>query len=213
MPTRHIRLLLACLFLIAAALPAAARADSIVFIKGGEVWVGDSGLSAGSTRQFTIRQDGWRWPSMADDGTVVAAGGPARPWSDGSSDTGSSRIYSFSGDGNQIGTYTPTPATHATADCPSTAPTSMRVSPDATKIAYSINHCQSVTTTFWTRAGSTGLDFPHQTEGLLNLRDPIWINNSYFATSAVNAPGSVGTVHWSQHLVTNDDSTSETAWK
>src|ERR1700755_199466 len=86
---------------MAAALPAAAHADALVYMKNRQVWVANPDTSG--ARAFTIHDFSWAWPSMADDGTVAAAGGVAR-----SDSQGSSEIYRFDGHGNQIGVATPT---------------------------------------------------------------------------------------------------------
>ena len=83
---------------IAALFPAAASADSIVYLKDGNVWI--SNADGSGARQFTMNAYGWHSPSEADDGTVVVAGGLARTNPDGSDSDGSSEIYRFQPDGN-----------------------------------------------------------------------------------------------------------------
>src|SRR3954452_1672186 len=122
------RLLLAFLLALLA-FPALASADSIVYLKDGQVWIANADGSGG--RQFTAAANSWAWPSEADDGTVVVAGGPAHD----ASGFGSSDLYRFKGDGTQIGGPIPTPGTYSTASCPEPPPTSVRVSFDASKIA------------------------------------------------------------------------------
>src|SRR3954452_21691969 len=111
------------------AFPAVAGADSLVYVKDGQVWI--SGPDGWGPRQFTSAANFWQWPSEADDGTVVVAGGPAHD----ASGFGSSDLYRFKGDGTQIGGPIPTPGTYSTASCPEPPPTSVRVSFDASKIA------------------------------------------------------------------------------
>src|SRR3954465_10066405 len=115
--TNQIRSLTIALFLLVA-FPALAHADSIVYMKGGQVWI--AAPDASGARQFTVNPFAWHSPSEADDGTVVAAGGPAH----GSYGQAGSDLYRFGGDGNQIGGPIPTPGT------------GVRVSFDASKIAY-----------------------------------------------------------------------------
>src|SRR5919199_1258437 len=112
---------------LVAAAPAAA--DSIVYLKDGNVWIANP--DGGGARQFTQAPAHWAWPSEADDGTVVVAGGDGHgPYGDAGSD-----LYRFRGDGTPIGAPIPTPGTYYTLSCPTTAPWSVRVSPDASKIA------------------------------------------------------------------------------
>ena len=60
--------------LCVAAFPALAQADSLVYMKDGQVWL--SNTDGSGARQFTLYAYNWHSPSEADDGTVVAAGGP-----------------------------------------------------------------------------------------------------------------------------------------
>ena len=57
------------MFLVAAA-PAAA--DSIVFVRDGDVWIS---TPDGTTERQLTAGGGWTSPSMADDGTIVALRG------------------------------------------------------------------------------------------------------------------------------------------
>ncbi len=207
MRTRQICRLIAAVAVSAAAFPAAAHADSIVYLKGGQVWVANPDNSG--ARQFTVHQYNWSSPSMADNGTVVAAGGLSRINSDGSDSDGSSELYRFSGDGNQIGTFTPTYGSRSTPACPAYPPSSVRVSPDGSKIAYGIYGCGAggYETALWTPAGSSALDFPGQSIGQQDFWDPIWINNSRFAISHAGPP--VFGAHWGEHLVTDADNSGE----
>lgn len=207
MRTRQILRMAAALAISAAAFPAAAHADSLVYLKGGQVWVANPDNSG--ARQFTVHQYGWSSPSMADNGTVVVAGGLSRVNQDGSDSDGSSELYRFSGDGNQIGGSTPTWGSYSTPSCPAYPPSSVRVSPDGSKIAYGIYGCGAggYQTALWTPAGSSGLNFPDQTIGQQDFWDPIWINNSRFAISHAGPP--VFGSHWGEHLMTDGDNVGE----
>ena len=189
--------------LACAAVPAAARADSIVYLKGGNVWVAHA--DGTGARQFTLHPYQWASPSMADDGTVVVAGGLERINPDGSDSDGSSEIYRFQPDGNQIGGYTPTWGSYSTPACPTYPPSRVRVSPDGSKIAYGIYGCGDggYQTALWTPAGSTGLNFPSQTLGQQDFWNPIWIDSSRFAISHAGPP--VFGAHWGEHLATDGD--------
>ena len=207
MRTRHTGRLLAALVISAAAFPAAAHADSLVYLKGGHVWVANADNSG--ARQFTVHPYNWSSPSMADDGTVVLAGGLERVNPDGSDSDGSSELYRFRGDGNQIGTFTPTYGSYSTPACPAYPPSSVRVSPDGSKIAYGIYGCGGggYQTALWTPAGSTRLSFPNQSIGQEDFWDPIWINNSRFTISHAGPP--VFGAHWGEHLVSDGDNVGE----
>src|SRR4051812_11569766 len=107
---------------VAAAVPGAAHADSLVYTKAGNVWISHSDGS--DPRQVTGSQDNWAWPSQADDGTIVVAGGAVRINGDGSDSDGSTEIYRFDQNGNQIGPYVETYGSRSTPACPTYAPTS-----------------------------------------------------------------------------------------
>ncbi len=158
---------------------AAASADSIVYMKSGEVWIAHADGSG--PRQFTLHSYDWAWPSEADNGTVVAAGGPASS----SGGIPASALYRFSANGNVIGGSIPTPGTYPTPSCPTVAPTSVRVSPDAAKIAYGTLLCSGDMTALWTPSSATGLSWPNQNHGLgvEDYSDPNWIDNTHFTVS------------------------------
>jgi PKD domain-containing protein len=190
------RLLLCALWLGAAlfAIPVAtAAADSIVYVKDGNVWIAAPDGSA--ARPFTLSPQHWAWPSEADDGTVVAAGGDGHgPYGDAASD-----LYRFSGDGNEIGDGIPTPGTYYTLDCPTTAPWSVRVSPDASKIAYSTVLCSTRDfTTLWTPSTATGLDWPDQDSGVgdEDYEQPAWIDGSHYTVSHAGPPVTSSQARW-----------------
>jgi Tol biopolymer transport system component len=114
------RVLVAALLLLLAVAPAA-RADTIVFRRGADIWrmapdgSGQVALTGGERR--------YEWPSAADDGTIVA-----------SDETG--RLYRLSRDDVEQGEPIPTAATVATEDAPAETPTHVRISPDGARIAY-----------------------------------------------------------------------------
>ena len=202
-PIRQLVLTLA----VAAAVvfPAAASADSVVYMKNGNVWIANPDGSG--ARQFTLHAYNWHSPSEADDGTIAVAGGLQRTNADGSDSSGSSEIYRFQADGNQIGTYTPTYGSYSTPSCPAYAPTRVRIAPDGSKIAYGIYGCGAggYMTSLWTPADSTTLNFPDQTVGQEDFVNPIWIDSSRFAMSH-NGPPPVSTgAQWGEHLVTDGD--------
>jgi hypothetical protein len=155
-----------------------ARADSVVYVKDGNVWIANTDGSG--ARQFTQHSYGWAWPSEDDNGNVVVAGGLARVNSDGTDSSGSSELYRFQPDGNQIGGAIPTYGSYSTASCPTYGPNGVRVSPDGSKIAYGENGCDASPTVLWTPSNSTGLNFPSQTLGQQDYTQPAWIDNDHF---------------------------------
>jgi hypothetical protein len=180
----------ATLVLVAAVLAAAvcaapASADSIVYLKDGAVWIANADGSG--ARAFTLAPFHWAWPSEADDGTVVVAGGNGHgPYGDAGSD-----LYRFAPDGNQIGDPIPTPGTYYDLNCPTTAPWSVRVSPDASKIAYSTVLCAtSDFTTLWTPSTATGLSWPNQNNGVgdEDYEQPAWIDSTHYMASHAGPP-------------------------
>jgi hypothetical protein len=194
-----LRLLLIAL-LASIAFPALAQADSIVYMKGGHVWI--AGPDGSGARQFTVNPFAWHSPSEADDGTVVAAGGPAH----GSYGQAGSDLYRFAGDGNQIGGAIPTPGAYATSGCLSQPPTGVRVSFDASKIAYGSYLCgTSEYTAYWTPSTSTGLNFPNQTLGQKNFYEPAWQDNTHFLVTHAGPTVSSTQSRWYLHDVADGD--------
>lgn len=198
MPTR-LRLLIVTLVLLCA-FPALARADSIVYMKGGQVWI--SNADGSGARQFTVNQFAWHSPSEADDGTVVVAGGEAH----GTYGQAGSDLYRFSGDGNQIGGAIPTPGAYATGSCLAQPPSGVRVSFDASKIAYGSFLCGTgEATAYWTPSNSTGLNFPNQNLGQKNFYEPAWQDNSHFLVTHAGPTVSSSQSRWYLHDVADGD--------
>jgi hypothetical protein len=132
--------------LAAAALPAGAQAESLVFIRAGNVWL--SHADGSGARKVTSKANGWAWPSMAGDGTIFAAGGKSRVNPDGSDSDGSDTIFHLSQSGAQIGPTVETPGSRSTPACPTYAPTNLRVAPDGRRVAYDMFFCDSISS-FW----------------------------------------------------------------
>jgi hypothetical protein len=187
---------------LAAAVPAIARADSIVYVKDSQVWVAHADGSG--ARQLTGQANGWSSPSLADDGTVVVAGGRERINPDGSDSDGSSELYRFRGDGTPIGSPIPTYGSRSTPACPTYPPSSVRVSPDGSKIAYGILACGDGghEVALWTPSNATGLSFPNQTQGQVDFWDPVWIDDSHFTVSHAGPPTGA---HWGEHAIGDRD--------
>ncbi|WP_028066468.1 PD40 domain-containing protein [Solirubrobacter soli] len=171
----------------------AARADTIVFRRGSDVWR-MSPDGSGQTK-LTPSERRYEWPSAADDGTLVA-----------SDETG--RLWRMTLDGVALGGPIPTAATFATDDAPAETPTHVRISPDATKIAYD-QVIDGDPTTLWTPATATGLDFPGQEDGQAFLVDPSWIGSGALLLSRDVASQDPGAT-FSRYALGPDD--SEEPW-
>ncbi|WP_028061063.1 TolB-like translocation protein [Candidatus Solirubrobacter pratensis] len=133
---RNLLILTAALALIA---PAPAAADSLVFVKDGEVWI--SHADGAGARAVTRAPNNWAWPSVADDGTIVAAGGAQRVNAGGTDSDGAGEIYRLDQAGRQLGPPVATPGSNSSPACPTYSPTSLRVSPDGRQVVYDAFHC------------------------------------------------------------------------
>ncbi|HEY2596086.1 MAG TPA: PASTA domain-containing protein, partial [Chloroflexota bacterium] len=154
-----------------------AGAASIVFMKGGNVWLASPDGSV--VRQVTSG-GGWDSPSQADDGTILAQRG--------------TQLFRMGRGGNPLApaintTFTGAPATWA-------GPVNAVISPDGVNQAYdgeitdsgyydSGCGCYVYTHTFATWWGSaTTLSQPNQTLGQQDYVDPAWIDNGHLMLSA-----------------------------
>ena len=169
------RIVVVALLWLLAAVPAA-DADMIVYRRGTDVWrmapdgSGQTAVTRGERR--------YEWPSAADDGTIVA-----------SDETG--QLWRLPPAGVAAGDPIPTAATVATPDVPAETPTHVRISPDGTRIAYD-EEIESDATTLWTPAAATGLDFPGQQDGQLELVAPSWIGDGELLLSRDTASDDPG---------------------
>ena len=146
---------------------AAASADSIVFVKNANVWVASPDGS--SQRQLT--RDGtadhpYRSPSQADDGIVAAS------YLDG--------IRLIDRRGKVVRELDPPPLTNSVSHVMDGTPVDVAISPDGSKIAYTlVNASCPVGASCGARAAtgyvtSTGQALP----GNLYLSNPSWAGNS-----------------------------------
>jgi hypothetical protein len=165
------RLATAGCVLAAAATPAAAHADALTFVKGGEVWVGQTDGSG--AHQITAAPDNWAWPSLADDGTVVVAGGKERVNPSGTDSDGSTEIYRFNQAGGQIGGTIDTPGTNSSPACPTYPPKSLRVSPNGQNVAYDAFTCD--TTMQYMEDFATG----HFAAFAPDYYEPMWLDDGH----------------------------------
>jgi WD40-like Beta Propeller Repeat len=154
--------------LVALALwPSAASADTIVFRRDADVWA--MAPDGTGQRAVTHGERRYEWPSMADDGTIVAP--EATGW-----------LHRLSAAGAAVGAPIPTAAVVATDDTPAEPPTHVRVSPDGSRIAYDEAIDGDVTTLWWPGDAN-------QTLGQEGLVTPSWIGNDrLLLTRDVSAP-------------------------
>ncbi|HEX6024283.1 MAG TPA: hypothetical protein VFZ00_20005 [Solirubrobacter sp.] len=150
--------------------PSVASADTIVFRRGGDVWA--MAPDGTAQRAITHGERRYEWPSMADDGTIVAS--DATGW-----------LHRMTPTGAALGPPLPTAAAVATEDTPAETPTHVRVSPDGTKIAFDEAIDGDVTTLWMDQAGA----FPNQSSGQEGLVAPSWIGNDRLLLSRdISAP-------------------------
>ncbi len=139
--------------------PASARADTISFVRDGNVWLM---APDGSGQRQVTRGRVYEWPSAADDGTLAALGGDY--------------VYRFTPRGDPVGARIPSPSTQNSDDFPIEQPTHVRLSPDGARLAFD-DALDDAVTTLWTPSGSTSLDFPGQSAGQEGLGSPSWLGN------------------------------------
>lgn len=157
------RYLLAALLVLAAA-PAAAHADSIVYTKSGNVWIANPD---GTAARAVTTGGTFNWPSQADNGAVVAV-----RYEDG-------KLYVMNQNG-AVARSVPTPGTYSSPGYPTQPPDHAQVSPDGSRIAYSV--LQDATwSTYWTPSTATTL--AEQTQVVSDYVDPSWIGNDTFEVS------------------------------
>ena len=165
------RLLLAA-GLLALIAPAAANADSIVYIDQGNVW----SASPDGARKVQLTTGGsWHSPTQADDGTIAAV-------------QGTGPITVMARDGRPLRTIT-TPEDTKSGDGGTFAPRPVQLSfsPDGSKIAYAYvayscpvaSTCGSVQrSTFYTAANVTQAT-PYTVYGnQFSVSNPEWVTNS-----------------------------------
>jgi hypothetical protein len=148
--------------------PSVASADTIVFRRGTDVWA--MAPDGTGQRAVTHGERSYEWPSMADDGTVMAP--DVAGW-----------LHRLTPAGGEIGAPIPTAATVATEDTPAEPPTHVRISPDGSRIAYDEAIDGDPTTLWW--PGDL-----NQALGQQGFVAPSWIGNDQLLLSRdVSAPG------------------------
>lgn len=187
-------LVLGCLAcLLVAASPAAA--DSIVYVKESNVWLANPDGSG----NYPVTTDGtaehpYRSPSQADDGTIAVGFG--------------NEILRLKQNGTVLNRIDPPAILNSVSDPVDGPPIDVAISPDGTRIAYTMSSytcptaadCGGRTVTAYTAADR--LTAPQQS-GITFLRDPSWATNSrtlqfggYTHQVNVHDVGGPSDVHW-----------------
>jgi hypothetical protein len=112
--------------------PAAAQADSLIYVKGGTVYVAQADGS--QARAVTSGANGWAWPSETDGGIIAVAGGVSRV-GNGFDPSGSDEIYEFDQQGKQVAGPVATEGTYSTVADPEYV-SHFRVAPDNSNVAW-----------------------------------------------------------------------------
>jgi hypothetical protein len=160
----------AALFAASLAFPAAASADSIVYLDGGNVW---SAAPDGSHRVQLTDGGDWHSPTQADDGTLAAV-------------EGTGPIVVMARDGRVLHTITTPPARSADGGTFAPHPVQLAFSPDGSKLAYAYlayscpvaSTCGSIQrSTFYTRADVTEATPIDVWGNQFSVSDPSWVTN------------------------------------
>lgn len=165
------RLLLATALAVAClAAPAAAQADSIVYIKDHNVWLANPDGSG----RYQVTFDGaadWPYgtPTQADDGTIVARKG--------------TDIVRMRQNGAVLSSFDPPDATDSAGQIIGGVPADVAVSPDGSKVAYSYYqfNCPpgvSCGTRYVTLYSDAAAATPEAVYGKLFRNSPSWVSNN-----------------------------------
>lgn len=154
----------------ALALPAAACADSIVYIDQGNVW---SARPDGSGKVQLTDGGNWHSPTQADDGTIAAV-------------QGTGPIQVMARDGRPLRSITTPGARSGDGGTFAPRPVELSFSPDGSKIAYAYvayscpvaSSCGTIqSSTFYTRSDVTEAT-PHEVWGNQHgVHNPEWVTN------------------------------------
>ncbi len=153
-----------------AIVPAAASADSIVFLKSDNVWLAKPDGSGA----YQVTTDGtasspYRSPSQADDGTIAA----------GHRDD----IVRMTQNGTVLNTIDPDPLTNSVGHPMDGPPVDVAISPDGKRIAYTfVGYECPVGASCGARSATSYTAADHFTlpvfSGSTYFRDPSWVTNS-----------------------------------
>ena len=159
-----------------ALVPAAASADSIAYIKDGNVWIADPDGSG----QYQVTDDAneqirYYSPSQADDGTIVAAQGE--------------EIVRLQQNGKVLSRFNPAPVPNSVGSTSDGVPVDLAVSPDGTRVAYTFYStgcpvgvscgARGVVTYSWADRASDPAEFGWS----YNVRSPEWVTDNRIITT------------------------------
>jgi hypothetical protein len=175
-------LIAGALFAAAALAPGGALADTMVYVKGGYPYVANA--DGAGARTVTSQQSSyWAWPSESDTGTIAVAGGA--PGTDGTTESsGSTQIFAFDQQGNALlSAPATTPASYSSPGGITNYVTHFRISPDATKVAYTdIGCCGASGETTFISALQPGSGW---TQYMDDFIDPEWVAGSAVASGTI----------------------------
>jgi WD40-like Beta Propeller Repeat len=154
-----------------------AHADSLVYMKGGNVWISHGDGS--SARQVTGGPNTWSWPTQDDAGHILVAGG-AGGISAGMEDTPGSEIYRMDQQGHSLSDPQSTPGSFSTVNCPTFPPQSLRVAPDGRHFAY---FSQWACIGAVTEGGTVGGPDFTDAESMTDFSFPYWVDNGNYVVT------------------------------
>jgi hypothetical protein len=170
----------------------AASADSLVYMKGGNVWISHGDGS--TARAVTGTDNTWSWPTEDDAGNIVVAGGQ-ESISGGMEDSAGSEIYRLNQQGASLSDPEKTPGSFSTPSCPTYPPQSLRVAPDGKHYAYHSWFCDH----FITEIGTVGAGAFTSSEYMSDFEFPYWVDNSDFVVSRGSMPFQDSDGEWWVH--------------
>ena len=203
---RSLRRALVLAGLCLAVSPSAASADSLVFIKSGNVWLSQPDGSGA----YQVTTDGtssspYRSPSQADDGTIAASR--------------YDEIVRMTQNGTVLNRIDPDPLTNSVSHPVDGPPLDVAISPDGKRIAYTFTSyecpsgasCGARSATSYTAADRYTLPVY---SGSSYFRDTSWVTNSrtlqfggYGSQVNYHDVGAAVTHHWFDDSDTSDPST------
>jgi hypothetical protein len=159
-----------------ALVPAAASADSIAYVKDGNVWIANPDGSG----QYQVTDDAneqvrYYSPSQADDGTIVAARGE--------------EIVRLQQNGKVLSRFDPPPVPNSVGSTSDGVPVDLAVSPDGTRVAYTFYStgcpvgvsCGARGVVAYSRADRAS--DPAEFGWSYNVRSPEWVTNDRIITT------------------------------